>query len=607
MLKLRRVLSVFLCFSVAVFGCGLLSACGQTAEEKETYTITYHLNYEGAPASRAVSVAAGGKAVSWRPHREGFEIGGWYTDPQCIEGTEYDFEQGTYADASLYAGWKAEKGNCIVTFDPNYEGAPYPGQISVEEGSLLSEEDLPELTRLGMELEGWYADAACTDAWDIETDAVNEDTRLYAKFAFDGSIERDENGEPVFENVTVNLWIGTDFDSAALLEGLAGRFNRDPAYAGKIYLNVTRTIDNQDLISLRYQQTPEKNRLNNTYYPVADIYNMAGISASPEKWYAGASQDSFVEGQLYSVPFLGSAPFLIYNKALMAKYNGDAELPDTYSEFSALMKRAYEGEIGSKPGFHSIRSNRSWTYNEATSYAAFFQNDAEYYTFENGRYVSKWSDEQVFGNAVTALTNTFNVLSDNGELHGISTGNDSEYTDDAALNDVVNGNALFGLINWSLTLSKIAQRTATVGVMPLSGLFADADKVNKDSIPLHTQTLAFYRAKRLTNTELAAAAVVAEYLCANSYEFAIKGRYPLTKAAVENEKFSQPATAVGKLLLQTGDPENFRTVYGNKNGKDLVNSKLAGRLLPRVLNGDGSNITATAEQIKYTIRTEINR
>ena len=72
MLKLRRVLSVFLCFSVAVFGCGLLSACGQTAEEKETYTITYHLNYEGAPASRAVSVAAGGKAVSWRPHREGF-------------------------------------------------------------------------------------------------------------------------------------------------------------------------------------------------------------------------------------------------------------------------------------------------------------------------------------------------------------------------------------------------------------------------------------------------------------------------------------------------------------------------------------------------------
>ena len=42
-------------------------------------------------------------------------------------------------------------------------------------------------------------------------------------------------------------------------------------------------------------------------------------------------------------------------------------------------------------------------------------------------------------------------------------------TDDAALNDVVNGNALFGLINWSLTLSKIAQRTATVGVMPLSG------------------------------------------------------------------------------------------------------------------------------------------
>ena len=179
MLKLRRVLSVFLCLSVAVFGCGLLWACGQTAEDKETYTITYHLNYEGAPASRAVSVAAGGKAVSWRPHREGFEIGGWYTDPQCIEGTEYDFEQGTYADASLYAGWKAEKGNCIVTFDPNYEGAPYPGQISVEEGSLLSEEDLPELTRLGMELEGWYADAACTDAWDIETDAVNEDTRLY--------------------------------------------------------------------------------------------------------------------------------------------------------------------------------------------------------------------------------------------------------------------------------------------------------------------------------------------------------------------------------------------------------------------------------------------
>ena len=101
--------------------------------------------------------------------------------------------------------------------------------------------------------------------------------------------------------------------------------------------------------------------------------------------------------------------------------------------------------------------------------------------------------------------------------------------------------------------------------------------------------------------------MVAEYLCANSYEFAIKGRYPLTRVAVENAKFSDPSTDVGKLLLQTGDPENFRTVYGSKTGKDLVNSKLAGRLLPRVLNGDGSNILATAEQMRYTIRTEINR
>ncbi len=607
MLKFRRTLSVFLCFSVAVFGCGLLSACDEGAGEKEAYTITYNQNYDGAPAARTVSVPAGGQAVSWRPYRPGFEVDGWFTDPQCSDGSEYDFGQGTYADALLYAGWKAENGDCVVTFDANYEGAPYPSQITVEEGALVSEEDAPELTRLGMDMEGWFTDKACTDAWDFETDRVNEDTRLYAKFEFDDSIERDEKGNPVFENVVVNLWIGTDFDTAALLEGLAGRFNRDPAYAGKISINATRTIHDQDFIALRYQQTPEKNRLNNTYYPVADIYNMAGLSADPDKWYAGASQDSFVEGQLYSVPFLGSAPFLIYNKALMTKYNGDADLPDTYSEFADLMQRAYEGEIGSKAGFHSIRSNRSWTYNEATSYAAFVQNDAEYYTFREGRYVSDWSDEIVFGNAVTALTNTFNILSDNGALHGISTGYDTEYTDDAALNDVVNGNALFGLVNWSLTLSKIAQRTATVGVMPLSGLFADADKANKDSIPLHTQTLAFYRAQRLTNTELAAAAVVAEYLCANSYEFVIKGRYPLTRVAVENAKFSDPSTDVGKLLLQTGDPENFRTVYGSKTGKDLVNSKLAGRLLPRVLNGDGSNILATAEQMRYTIRTEINR
>lgn len=609
MRKSPKLLSVFLSLMLVLFGSYGFTACGEektpTQPDKDAYTITYHLNYDGASSPRTVSVPAGGYAVSWRPYRAGYEVAGWYTDPSCT--APYDFEAPVYADAAVYADWTAEAGQCVVTFDPNYDGAPYPETVVVTEGALVSENAAPELTRLGMDMTGWYADAACTVPWNFAADTVDTDTRLYAGFVFDDSIERDENGDPVFEGVTVNLWIGTDFDSAAILEGLANRFNRDETYRGKISINVSRTITDQNLFSLRYQQTPEKNRLNNTYYPVADIYNMAGIDIDSSKWFAGAAQDSYVEGQLYSVPLVGSVPYLIYNKALMAEYNGDNELPDTYSEFAALMQAAYAGEAGSNPSFHGIRTNNAWTFNEATSYAPFVQNDAEYYTYEDGRYVNGWDDEATFANAVTAYTNAFEILGAQGACHGASTGLDTEYTDDTAVADVAAGNALFGIVNMTVTSSKVIQRSSAVGVMPLSGLFADEGKAGKDQIPIHTQTLAFYRAQRLSNTELAAAAVVAEYLCANSYEFAVRGWYPLTRAAYEHENFQNPSSNIGELLLSVGDPDDFRTMYGLSSGKDLINSKIAHNLLRRVVDGDGTNIEATARMTMYTIVTEINR
>ena len=118
MKKGKRPIAVLLCVLIALGACALVG-CGGGQTAKEMYLIKYDLNYEGGE-TRNVSVQAGAKAVSWRATREGFDLGGWFTD---ADGTEpYDFTKPVTSDATLYAKWTVQPGMATVTFDFSVAG-----------------------------------------------------------------------------------------------------------------------------------------------------------------------------------------------------------------------------------------------------------------------------------------------------------------------------------------------------------------------------------------------------------------------------------------------------------------------------------------------------
>ena len=83
--------------------------------------------------------------------------------------------------------------DCLVSFETN-GGSRIPDQIA-EYGTKLARPEDP--VRAGYHLEGWYGDIDLTDAWDFETDTVQGNMTLYAKWAA---------GDPVAEEPANNLW-----------------------------------------------------------------------------------------------------------------------------------------------------------------------------------------------------------------------------------------------------------------------------------------------------------------------------------------------------------------------------------------------------------------
>lgn len=600
--RLNRWLSLFLVLALTVTACSLLlAACQTKTEVKDYYNVVYHLNY-GDNAERAASVKANTTAIRWRPVREGYIFEDWHTSAELTEENVFDFSTLVDRDLELYAEWSEEPDSFVVSFDFNYYGSAAPVQVAVEENTAIPAEDVPESGRIGQTLVGWCKDEQCTQPWNMETDIVTEDMTLYADYEYDSTVNRDANGNIIYDNVTVDVWIGTNFTYNSVIYALADAFNEE--YKGRIQVNATTVLSNQNSFSLRIQQTPERNTTNGNYRPAADVYDLAGIDYSFSDWYESASCDSFVEGRFQSVPLLAGVPYIIYNKDLMQEYNRSNPLPNSFSSLSELLNKVYAGESASVPGFNTIVTNTAWTYREAPSAIAFMQNDADYYSYEDSGYVNKWSDPQVFERAVTSMQNTYDLFGVNGALHGYS-GNQNEDNDVTAVSRVADGTAFMGCVNFSqATVANISQ-ISNFGILPLSGLFTDGDYESKNDIPVHTIGLAFYKAQSISNTQLAAAAVFADYMSKNSYAFAELGWYPVRKSVAEGDAFTNSDHAVISVLKQCGEPENFRTFDGYVRGKTIVNSNVAfGHILP-ILSSDGSNMRERVTEMMYSIENNI--
>ncbi len=150
-------------------------------ENLTTYTVTFDLNYAGAPSATTKIVLSGQKVSAPNaPTRSGYTFSGWYLSQEG--SSAFDFNSAIIADTHLYAQWTARPDPVAVTisYDSNYSGAPAPVQATGYLGETLTAPT--GITRSGYVISGWYREATLVTLWNFASDLVTGAMTLYAKW-----------------------------------------------------------------------------------------------------------------------------------------------------------------------------------------------------------------------------------------------------------------------------------------------------------------------------------------------------------------------------------------------------------------------------------------
>lgn len=139
-----------------------------------TCTVTFELNYDGAPEAEKISVDSGNVAEAPEdPEREDYEFVGWYTDAACT--TEADFEFAITEDVTYYAKWQQTV--ATVTFVLN-NGTDDVETEKVAIGEPIEQPEDPEYDDIHV-LDAWYTDEALTAVYEFGSE-ITGDITLYA-------------------------------------------------------------------------------------------------------------------------------------------------------------------------------------------------------------------------------------------------------------------------------------------------------------------------------------------------------------------------------------------------------------------------------------------
>ena len=175
-------------FSKSAIYLGLLS------DTKQDVTVTFNYQHNGIN-NKNIYVDAGEKvtAPSPNPTREGYTLEDWYTDKDCTNGKEWDFNTPVTADITLFAKWTENEYD--VTFN-SQGGSPTPERQKVKHSEKATK-PTTDPTKTGFTFDGWFTDEDCTQAYDFST-PVTESFTLYAKWT-------ENTTPPEAEEVTVNF------------------------------------------------------------------------------------------------------------------------------------------------------------------------------------------------------------------------------------------------------------------------------------------------------------------------------------------------------------------------------------------------------------------
>jgi uncharacterized repeat protein (TIGR02543 family) len=147
-----------------------------------TYTVTFNLNYSGAPAGQTQTVAHGATASAPdpAPPRGGYTLDGWFTEAACT--TQWNFNNTITANRTLYAKWT--KVTYTITMNKNggtwnYNVPPLQDSYELDYGTLFTPSQ--NIYMPVHYFRGWYYDAALTNNIGISI-TVTENITIYAKW-----------------------------------------------------------------------------------------------------------------------------------------------------------------------------------------------------------------------------------------------------------------------------------------------------------------------------------------------------------------------------------------------------------------------------------------
>ncbi len=170
------------CTNAWNFGTGTVSAnltlyAKWTVAGTITYTVTF--NTQGGSTVAAITVNSGYKITRPAdPTRTGYIFGGWHIDAACTKAWDFATDM-VNSNTTLYAKWTEKSENTYtVTFDTK-GGNAVAAAIANADGKVTRPADP---TRTGYTFGGWYKEEFYTTAWNFDTDVVNSDITLYAKW-----------------------------------------------------------------------------------------------------------------------------------------------------------------------------------------------------------------------------------------------------------------------------------------------------------------------------------------------------------------------------------------------------------------------------------------
>ena len=183
---MKKFRSLFLSLVLVLAMCiGLVACNGGTPT---SYTLTFDMNGQGEQVQAQVLGIDEIPSIPTKPEAEGYKFDGWFIDTEYSD--YYYFDEPLEKNTTIYAKWTKLK---KVSFVTNVSDIFVPNAY-LEVGNLVNLPSQGSMVSAGKKFVGWFADEACTLAFNAQTTPITQDVTIYAKWTPYYKVTFDRNG-----------------------------------------------------------------------------------------------------------------------------------------------------------------------------------------------------------------------------------------------------------------------------------------------------------------------------------------------------------------------------------------------------------------------------